>query len=117
MRRELLRAARMKVPHHVERGEKGVVVFPGSERESAENDRRHAAYAGIALDDLAEIVGAVIGDSRFGFGNQGLQAFPADRALDCGNLVFSSILCSEHGFGKARADASRVLARSTTLSL
>src|SRR5271163_1162384 len=57
-RRKFLRAARVKLAHHVERREERVVVFPRPEDESAEDNRRHAAHTRIALDDLAEIVGS-----------------------------------------------------------
>ena len=73
--------------------------------------RRHAAHARIALDDLAEIVGSRIGDGRFGLGDQGFQAFPAERPLDGGDLVFSFILGGEHGLGHAEQGARRCVER------
>ena len=44
----------------------------------------------VSLDDLAEIVVARVGDGRFGFRDQGLQAFPAERTLDGRDLILSS---------------------------
>src|SRR5271170_2510921 len=119
MRREFLRAVLVKVTHHVERRKQRIIVLPRTEDENPKDDRRHAPHACIPVDDLAEIVRSRLGDDRFGLGNQGFQTFPAERALDSGDLVFVLRLGGEHGLGHAEQGsrhASRVLARSTTLS-
>ena len=110
-RRKFLRAARVKLAHHVERREQRIVLLPRSEDESAEDDRRHAPHARVALDDLAEIVGSRIGDGRFGLGDQGFQALPAERTFDGGDLVFPFFLGGEHGLGHAEQGARRRVER------
>ncbi len=111
MRREFLRTARVKAPHHVERGEQRVVLLPGSERQSAKDHGRQAPYARIALDDLAKIVGTCLGDGRFGLVNQGFQAFPPERALHGDNLIFAFRFGGEHGLGHAEQSSRRCVER------
>ena len=110
-RRQISLVFRVNVAQHVERGEQRVVGFPGAEHERAEQERNHAAHRRITIDDLTQIVFARPRDDLVGFGDQGFQAFPADRALHGLDLIRSGSLGGQHGFRHAEQRPRRCIER------